>query len=44
MIFIDASAIVAILTEEAEAAALIEAIDAAPERFTSALAVFEARP
>ena len=42
MIFIDASAIVAILTDEDEAATLIEAIEAASERFTSPLAMFEA--
>ena len=42
MIFIDASAIVAILTEEDEAAALVEAIEAASERVTSPIAVFEA--
>ncbi len=40
--FIDASAIVAILTEEDEAAGLIEAIEAVSQRFTSPLAVFEA--
>ena len=42
MIFIDASAIVAILTDEDEARTLIEAIEAVSERFTSPIAIFEA--
>jgi ribonuclease VapC len=42
VIFIDASAIVAILTSEDEAAAFIEAIEAVSERFTSPIAIFEA--
>ena len=42
MIFIDASAIVAILTDEDEAAALIESIEAVSERCTSPIATFEA--
>jgi ribonuclease VapC len=42
MMFVDASAIVAILTGEAEADALIALLDAAIEPFTSPIAVFEA--
>lgn len=40
--FVDASAIVAILTEEAEAQALAEALESAPEPITSPIAVWEA--
>ena len=40
--FIDASAIVAILTSEPQAGALIAALDLGETRITSALAVFEA--
>ncbi len=42
MIFIDASALVAILAEEPEADSLLERLDRASTRLTSALAVFEA--
>ena len=42
MIFIDASAIVAILTDEDEAATFIEIIEAVSERCTSPIAIFEA--
>jgi ribonuclease VapC len=42
VIFVDASAIVAILTEEDEAATMIEAIEKVSERITSPIAVFEA--
>jgi ribonuclease VapC len=42
VIFVDASAIVAILTEEPEAAVCIEAIEADVECFTSPIAIFEA--
>jgi ribonuclease VapC len=40
--FIDASAIVAILTEEPEATEFTNAIEAVDERFTSPIAIFEA--
>jgi ribonuclease VapC len=40
--FVDASAIVAILTREPEADALIDALEAAPSPITSAIAIFEA--
>lgn len=40
--FVDASAIVAILTDEAEAEALAEALEATPELITSLIAVWEA--
>jgi ribonuclease VapC len=40
--FIDASAIVAILTREPGADALVDALDAARERLTSPIALFEA--
>lgn len=40
--FVDASAIVAILTREPDANALVDLLEAAPERFTSAVAIFEA--
>lgn len=39
--FLDASAIVAILTSEEDGPALAQALDAASERYTSAIAVFE---
>jgi ribonuclease VapC len=42
VIFIDASAIVAILTDEDEAATFIEVIEAVSERCTSPIAIFEA--
>ncbi len=42
MIFIDASAIVAILTDEDDAAAFIDELEAVAERFTSPVAIFEA--
>jgi len=42
MIFVDASAIVAILTVEPESPALVLALEASATRRTSALAVFEA--
>ena len=42
MIFIDASAIVAILTDEDEAATFIDVIESASERCTSPIAIFEA--
>jgi ribonuclease VapC len=42
VIFIDASAIVAILTEEDEAATYIEVIESDSERWTSPIAIFEA--
>ena len=42
MIFVDASAIVAILTVEPESPALVSALEASETRRTSALAVFEA--
>jgi ribonuclease VapC len=41
-VFVDASAIVAILTEEAEAQELAEALDSAAEPITSPIAVWEA--
>lgn len=40
--FIDASAIVAILAREAEADDLAGRLEAAPQRFTSAVAIYEA--
>jgi ribonuclease VapC len=40
--FIDTSAVVAILTEEPDAADLLERLAAAPTRFTSALVILEA--
>ena len=40
--FVDASAIVAILTEEADAQALAEALEFAPQPITSPIAVWEA--
>ena len=40
--FIDASAIVAILTREPDADALADALEAAPSPITSAIAIFEA--
>ena len=40
--FIDASAIVAIVTEEPEAAALADAIESSESSITSAIAIFEA--
>jgi ribonuclease VapC len=40
--FVDASAIVAILTAEAEADALVDRLDAAPSPISSPIAVFEA--
>jgi ribonuclease VapC len=42
IVFVDASAIVAILTEEPEAQALAEALDAAKAPVTSCIAVWEA--
>lgn len=42
MTFVDASAIVAILTREAEADALADALERAPSPITSAIAIFEA--
>jgi ribonuclease VapC len=42
VIFIDASAIVAILTDEDDAAAFIDELEAVAERFTSPVAIFEA--
>ena len=42
MTFVDASAIVAILTREAEADALADALEQAPSPITSAIAIFEA--
>jgi ribonuclease VapC len=41
-VFVDASAIVAILTDEAEAETLAEALEATPELITSPIAVWEA--
>ena len=40
--FLDASAIVCIMTGEPEAAALVSKLDSAPRRLTSALAAYEA--
>ena len=40
--FVDASAIVAVLTREAEADVFLDLIEAAPSSITSAIAVFEA--
>ena len=42
MTFVDASVIVAILTGEADAAALLERLERAPHPFTTPVAVFEA--
>ena len=42
MIFVDASAIVAILTREPEDAALAAALDASPNAITSPIAIYEA--
>ncbi len=42
MIFVDASAIVAILTRERESDALLDVLEASPDAMTSPLAVFEA--
>jgi ribonuclease VapC len=42
IVFVDASAIVAILTEEADAPELAAALDAAPQLITSPIAVWEA--
>ena len=40
--FVDASAIVAVLTREAEADVFLDLVEAAPSSITSAIAVFEA--
>lgn len=42
MIFVDASAIVAILTRERESDALADVLEASPDAMTSPIAVFEA--
>jgi ribonuclease VapC len=42
MMFVDASAIVAILTREPEADALADAVESAPSPITSPIAIFEA--
>jgi ribonuclease VapC len=42
MVFVDASALTAMLTEEDDARALLTRLQAFPERFTSPLAIWEA--